>query len=114
MKYDVQIRKTKNGPWEWAGVQPVASGESYTALRRRMVKMASDPYWTNVIGAIAFRVRAVPGSGEPQKGPRALAREAQQLTVALRGALDLAIAQRDEARTVVADLASRLGLEVEW
>ncbi len=127
--YDVQIKK--NGEWMWAGVEPVGT-KFYHSTRCQMVKMAKDPYWTNVIGATAFRVRTVPGVDPKVPGPRQVAREALALAKAaeercerltgehkvavntLAKALDKAVKERDEARKLAEDYASMQGLAIDW
>lgn len=126
--YNVQIQKTKGGEWTWAGVDPNIEATSYTAARRNMVRMSREPFWTDRIGAIAFRVRAVPDSGPIKPGPRQVAREAlakaeraeaeladeMRETAHLNKRLEEMRAQRDEAREAAQEMAGKLGLEVEW
>lgn len=110
IKHGVQVKI--GGHWQWAGVEQ-PKGENYKRAHRDKVKMARDPFWKSM-GATHFRVRAIPGTGVAELGPRAQAREAQALADALQLDLDKAILERDEARAAAQDFAARLGLEVEW
>lgn len=111
MMYDVQIKV--NGEWRWASVKP-KGGPRYETQRQQMLKMARDPFWTNHVRATHFRVRLVPGSGTPAKGPRAIAREALALAEKAEARCAKLLAERDEARMYAEQYASLQGLEIDW
>lgn len=139
MKYGIQIKV--NGTWGWAGVEP-GEGETYDRARSSALKMAKTVYWTDQVKATHFRVRAIPGSGEPKPGPRAVARAAEARAAELETQLnevkhqlrveradrasaklfgdtmvakaDKLVSERDEARAAAENFAARLGIQVEW
>lgn len=112
MLYDVQIQKTKGGEWQWAGVEP-GKGQPYGTTWRQSKKMAQDPYWTEVIGAVAFRVKALPGQVKGPS-PKQIANAAIADMHSALAALEKAIRERDEARAMLGKALAGKGLEVEW
>jgi hypothetical protein len=111
MKYNVQIKV--DGEWGWAGIDPmVAPFDTYRKASYAMQRMSREPYW--ISRSTAMRVRAIPGTGEAPKGPRAIAREAIAWAEAAEERCERLIAERDQARKTVEELAGKLGLEVEW
>lgn len=112
MLYDVQILKSELGEWQWAGVEP-GKGQSYSTCRREMLRMQTDHYWVDVIGVIAFRVRAIPGAPKVP-GPREITRAAVADMQRAVADLEKAIRERDEARAQADQWASAQGVAIDW